>query len=168
MPPLAPPLEPLPNNADNLYTSGTPKDINMEDGTQDSQGESLSSRATLDILLYRDTNVYMQEPPMLKEPLPVSEQLPIPLDRQEPISMSPGEVELWVHDDPCALPAMGSNLISAGHTRPFFPLSPDSPTAPVCRRIISEGRYKVPVPLQSNNDAPVQSTSHMPAPSRMS
>jgi hypothetical protein len=57
------PPEPLPNNANNLYTSGTPKDIDIRDSMKDSQGESLSSRATLDILLYRDTNAYMQEPP---------------------------------------------------------------------------------------------------------
>jgi hypothetical protein len=71
------PLEPLPNDANDLYTSGTPKDIDMGDSTEDSQGESLSSRATLDILLYGDTDTYMQEPPMLREPSPISKQLPI-------------------------------------------------------------------------------------------
>jgi hypothetical protein len=93
------PPEPLPNNAilnddNNLYTSRTPTDTNMRDSIKDSQGESLSSRATLDILLYRDTDAYMQEPPLLREPSPISEQLPIPMDGQEPVSMSPGEVEL--------------------------------------------------------------------------
>jgi hypothetical protein len=53
------PPEPLPNDANDLYTSRTPKDINIEDSTEDSQGESPSSRATLDILLYRDTDTYM-------------------------------------------------------------------------------------------------------------
>src|SRR5205807_336812 len=69
-------LEPLPNNANDLYTSGTPADINMEDSMEDSQGESLSSQATLDILFHRDTDTYMQEPPMPREPSPVSKQLP--------------------------------------------------------------------------------------------
>jgi hypothetical protein len=94
MPHHIPPLEPLPDDANNLYTSGNPVDINMQDSMEDSQGESLSSRATLDILLYRDTDAYMQEPPVLREPSPVSEQLPIPLNGQEPIPMSPREVKL--------------------------------------------------------------------------
>jgi hypothetical protein len=95
------PPDPLPNNAtlndaNNLYTSGTPMDINMGDSTEDSQGESPSSQATLDILLYRDTNTYMQEPLLLIEPSPVSKQLPISMDGQELVPMSPGEVELWI------------------------------------------------------------------------
>jgi hypothetical protein len=88
------PLESLPNDANNLYTSGTPKDIDIEDSTEDSQGESPSSRATLDILLYGDIDAYMQEPPVLREPSSISEQLPIPLDEQEPVPISPGEVKL--------------------------------------------------------------------------
>jgi hypothetical protein len=80
MHPPVPTAEPLPNNVDDLYTSVTPADINMGDSTEDSQGESLSSRATLDILLYGDTDAYMQEPPLLREPSSVSEQLPISMD----------------------------------------------------------------------------------------
>jgi hypothetical protein len=45
------PLEPLLDDTNNLYTSGTPADIDIGDSTEDSQGESPSSRATLDILL---------------------------------------------------------------------------------------------------------------------
>jgi hypothetical protein len=79
------PPEPLPddatiNDANNLYTSRTPVDIDMGDSTEDSQGESPSSRATLDILLYRDTDAYMQELPLLRELSPVSKQLPISID----------------------------------------------------------------------------------------
>jgi hypothetical protein len=59
MPYYVPPPEPLPNDANNLYTSGNPMGIDMQDSMEDSQGESLSSRATLDILLYRDTDAYM-------------------------------------------------------------------------------------------------------------
>jgi hypothetical protein len=100
LPPVHP-LEPLSNNVtlddtDNLYTSRTPKDTDIGDSIEDSQRESLSSRATLDILLYRDTDTYMQEPPLPREPSPISEQLPISMDGQEPVPMSPGEVKLWI------------------------------------------------------------------------
>jgi hypothetical protein len=94
MPYHVPPTEPLPDDANNLYPSRDPMDVDMQDSMEDSQGESPSSRATLDILLYRDTDAYMQEPPMPKSPSPVSEQLSIPLDKEEPIPMSPGEVKL--------------------------------------------------------------------------
>jgi hypothetical protein len=114
----------------------------MRDSIEDSQGESLSSRATLDILLYEDTNTYMQEPPMPREPSPIPEQLPIPLDEQEPVSMSPGEVELWVYDDPHAPPAIESNPVSAEHTRPSSPSLPDSPATPVYRRSHQKGDTK--------------------------
>jgi hypothetical protein len=141
------PPKPLPDDANNLYTSRNPMDVDMQDSMEDSQGESPSSRATLNILLYRDTNTHMQEPLMPQSPSPVSEQLPIPLDEQEPVPMSPGEVELWVYDDPHAPPAAGSNPISAGHTRPSSPSLPDSLTTPIYRRIMPEGRYKVPIPF---------------------
>jgi hypothetical protein len=104
---------------------------------------------------------------MLREPSLISKQLPIPLDEQELVPMSPGEVELWVHDDLHTPPAMGSNPVLAGHTRPPFPSLPNSPTAPVHRRITSEGRYKVPLlSLTEDSTAPIQSTSYMPAFSR--
>ena len=104
---------------------------------------------------------------MLREPSTISEQLPIPLDEQEPIPISSGEVKLWVHDDPHAPPAMGSNPISAGHTRPSSPLLPDSSAASVHRRITLGGRYKVPLPSPTeDNTAPIQSTSYTSTPSR--
>jgi hypothetical protein len=104
---------------------------------------------------------------VLREPSTISEQLPIPLDKQEPIPISSGEVKLWVHDDPHAPPAMGSNPISAGHTRLSSPSSPDSPATPVYRRITSGGRYKVPLPSPTEDSTtPIQSISHTPAPSR--
>jgi hypothetical protein len=89
------------------------------------------------------------------------------MDEEEPALISPGEVELWLYDDPCTLPATRSNPISARHTRPSSPSLPDSPAAPVCRRITSGGRYKVPLPCPIEDDTTsVQSTSYMPAPSR--
>jgi hypothetical protein len=66
-------LEPLSDNANNLHTSGTPNDVDIEDSIEDSQEESLSSQATLDLLLYRDIDAHMQEPLLLREPSPVSE-----------------------------------------------------------------------------------------------
>jgi hypothetical protein len=72
MPHYVPPLEPLPDDTNYLYTSGTPTNVDMEEGQEDSQGTSLSSQATLDILLYRDTDAYMQKPLMPREPSPVS------------------------------------------------------------------------------------------------
>jgi hypothetical protein len=51
--------EPLPNNANYLYTSRNPMDIDMQDSTEDSQGTSPSSQATLNILLYGDTDANM-------------------------------------------------------------------------------------------------------------
>jgi hypothetical protein len=88
------------------------------------------------------------------------------MDGQEPIPMSPREVKLWIYDDPHAPPAARSNPISAGYTRPFSPSSPDSPTTPVCRRIILGGRYKVPILLWPTDNTSVQSTSHTSTPSR--
>jgi hypothetical protein len=109
----------------------------------------------------------MQEPPLPKEPPPVSEQLPISIDGQEPVPISSGEVELWVQDNLCTPLAVESNPTSAGHTRPPFPSSPDSPAAPVYRRIMSGGRYKVPLLLlPPADDTPVQSISYMATPSR--
>jgi hypothetical protein len=64
MPHHAPPAEPLSDDANDLHTSRDPMDVDMQDSTKDSQGTSLSSRATLDILLYGDTDTHMQEPPM--------------------------------------------------------------------------------------------------------
>jgi hypothetical protein len=152
MHPPVPVAEPLPDNVDDLYTSRTPVDINMEDSIEDSQGESLSSRATLDILLYGDTDAYMQEPPLLREPSPVSEQLPIFIDGQEPAPMSPGEVKLWVQDNPCALPAVGSNSTSVEYTRPSSPSLPNTLISLIHRRIISGGRYKVSLSLLPPTD----------------
>jgi hypothetical protein len=81
--------------------------------------------------------------------------------------MSSGEVKLWLHDDPYAPLATGSEPVSARHTRPSSPLSPDSSATPVHSRITPGGRYKVPLPSPiKDSTAPVQSTSHMPAPSR--
>jgi hypothetical protein len=109
----------------------------------------------------------MQEPPMPREPSPVSEQLPISIDGQEPVPMSSGEVKLWIHDDLHASPAIGSNLISAGHTRPSSPLLPNSPATSVHRRITLGGRYKVLLPsLIEDDTTPIQSIGYMPAPSR--
>jgi hypothetical protein len=150
--PPDPASEPLPNNAHDLHTSEIPNDVNIEDSIEDSQGESPSSQATLDILLYKDTDTYMQEPPMLREPSPVSKQLHIPLDGQEPVPISSGEIKLWVYDDPHAPPAVRNNPTLAGHTRPSSPSSPDSPAASVCRRITSGGRYKVPLLLPLGDD----------------
>jgi hypothetical protein len=59
MHPPVPLAEPLLNDANNHYTSGNPMDINMQDSMEDSQEESPSSRAMLDILLYGDNDAYM-------------------------------------------------------------------------------------------------------------
>jgi hypothetical protein len=94
----------------------------------------------------------MQEPPVLRELSPVSKQLPIFIDGQEPVPMSPREVKLWVYDNLYTPPAMGSNPISAGHTRPSSPSSPNSPATSVHRRITSGGRYKVSLPSLTVDD----------------
>jgi hypothetical protein len=156
MPYHVPLADPLPDDANYLHTSRDPINVDMQNSMEDSQGISPSSRATLDILLYGDTNIYIQEPPMPQSPSPVSEQLPISMDGQELIPISPGEVELWIHDDLCAPPAAKSNPVLAGYTRPSSPSLPDSPATSVHRRITLEGRYKVPLPSPIEDDtAPV-------------
>jgi hypothetical protein len=81
--------------------------------------------------------------------------------------MSPGEVELWVQDDPCALLAVGSNSTSVEHTRPSSPLLPNILVSLICRRIISGGRYKVPLLLlPPTDDTPIQLTSYTATSSR--
>jgi hypothetical protein len=74
--PPVPTAEPLPDDANYLHTSGTPTDIDMKGDQEDSQRTSPSSWAILDILLYGDTDAYMQEPPLPREPSPVSEDYP--------------------------------------------------------------------------------------------
>jgi hypothetical protein len=89
------------------------------------------------------------------------------MNGQEPVPMLSGEVELWIQDDFHAPLIVGSNPTSAGYTRPPSPSSPNSSATPVHRRIISGGRYKVPLPLLSSaDDTPVQSTSYVATPSR--